>query len=630
MYCPTCASPLPVGAMFCGECGRAVSSADLAAARRRAATAAEQVDAATPLEAPVVRPPATEHPRRPEPSGQPWWVRDRLPEAPVRPGDDGGDPRPPASVPAPPAWPVAEEARVESSPEPAPAVPRTDDRAVDAAPDEPSVSHHEEAIEQAGASNAGSSTAPAEAPVPLRTPDRHPDNGPRPTSAPLWTASLTPVTPERPPRDETETEHVGATKRPVDHDSPRGAEADGPTDGAGEPGTTIDPPTRRPTWDVPAEGDTAPVAALGRDFRPSPPADGTPASRDERADSVQVEVEVETEAEAEVEAEPTSKADVAHDVTTADDTPTGRAPGEAGDESAARATAASETAAPRRPAPVPLVEPGSATPVERCTQCGAEIGEDDIFCGECGAVVQSVALSFTGPIAPLPADWRPEAGSRLPRDDVAEPEPEPEPEPEREREPGATPDADHRSEPSPSRPSASVSPAPIDHVPGFRAERPPVTPRPTVADVPPAPSSSSAPAWRPRRPPVAPGPDEDDVDETRIVRRGPLGTEYVLQFSTGESISVDGTGLVGRAPAPQPGERFDQLVRIIDPGKSVSKTHLEFGQEAGALWISDRWSGNGTVVRPRDGAPRRADPGVRVRVTRGTRVEMGEQSFVVV
>jgi predicted component of type VI protein secretion system len=120
------------------------------------------------------------------------------------------------------------------------------------------------------------------------------------------------------------------------------------------------------------------------------------------------------------------------------------------------------------------------------------------------------------------------------------------------------------------------------------------------------------------------------VDETRIVRRAALGSEFVLQFSTGESITIDGTGLVGRAPSPQPGERFDQLVRIVDPGKSVSKTHLEFGQEGGALWVSDRWSGNGTVVRPRDLPPRRADPGVRVRVTRGTRVEIGEQFFVVV
>jgi hypothetical protein len=310
--------------------------------------------------------------------------------------------------------------------------------------------------------------------------------------------------------------------------------------------------------------------------------------------------------------------------------------------------------------PVPLVRPGSGVVPERCTHCGAAIGEDDIFCGECGAVVQSVALSFTGPVMPLPPEWRPDDGSALRRGPVLE---------DGESagsgaDDAGTDDADSDDVATggvgtvddgtddvgtdqgdagsrgdvpaqgdvedQQQAAARPAPAPIDHVPGFRAERPAVTPTPIVADVPPAPTSSSAPPWRPRRPPVDLPVDDDDVDETRIVRRGGLGTQYVLQFSTGESITVDGTGLVGRAPTPQPGERFDQLVRIVDPGKSVSKTHLEFGQEAGTLWVSDRWSGNGTVVRPRELPPRRADPGVRVRVTRGTRVEIGEQFFVVV
>jgi hypothetical protein len=79
----------------------------------------------------------------------------------------------------------------------------------------------------------------------------------------------------------------------------------------------------------------------------------------------------------------------------------------------------------------------------------------------------------------------------------------------------------------------------------------------------------------------------------------------------------------------QPGEYVDQLVPIFDAGKSVSKTHLEYGQEGGRFWISDRYSTNGSTIRQPDTEPRRADPGRRYFVARGTRVDLGEQFFVV-
>jgi predicted component of type VI protein secretion system len=103
----------------------------------------------------------------------------------------------------------------------------------------------------------------------------------------------------------------------------------------------------------------------------------------------------------------------------------------------------------------------------------------------------------------------------------------------------------------------------------------------------------------------------------------------VLQFSTGESFTVTGTGIVGRNPHPEPGEYFDHAVTIADPGKSVSKTHLEFGQDEGSFWVSDRFSGNGTVARDPGGEPRRCEPGRRYRIARGGRVDIGDQFFVV-
>lgn len=104
---------------------------------------------------------------------------------------------------------------------------------------------------------------------------------------------------------------------------------------------------------------------------------------------------------------------------------------------------------------------------------------------------------------------------------------------------------------------------------------------------------------------------------------------FVLAFSTGETRTVFGSGLIGRKPLPQPGEAFDHLVQIADRTLSVSKTHLEFGEHEGELWIADRFSGNGTIVRRPDDGALRCEPGRRYLVPRGSLVELAEQSFTV-
>jgi hypothetical protein len=132
--------------------------------------------------------------------------------------------------------------------------------------------------------------------------------------------------------------------------------------------------------------------------------------------------------------------------------------------------------------------------------------------------------------------------------------------------------------------------------------------RPTVISVPYWPIGSDQPATTP--------------DELPLAR-------YTLQFSTGESVSVRGTGLLGRRPLPQPSETFEHLVQIADQGMSVSKSHLEFGQLDGEFWVSDRFSGNGTVIRQKEGPVVRCEPGQRYTVARGSRVDIGDQYFVV-
>lgn len=123
--------------------------------------------------------------------------------------------------------------------------------------------------------------------------------------------------------------------------------------------------------------------------------------------------------------------------------------------------------------------------------------------------------------------------------------------------------------------------------------------------------------------------EADDIEATRIVSQPRARARFVLQFSTGESFTVYGSGLVGRNPHPEPAEYFDHIVRVVDPSRSVSKTHLEFGQETGVFWVKDRFSANGSIVREPEGDPVRCQPERRYRVVRGTRVEIGEQFFIV-
>lgn len=257
----------------------------------------------------------------------------------------------------------------------------------------------------------------------------------------------------------------------------------------------------------------------------------------------------------------------------------------------------------------PSADPdGLAPDAPRCPQCDSAIDPADVFCGECGFVIRA---SVPGPRAAAPEEDSP-APWPFSVEAIAE-------------------------TPAPARVEAGAEPS-------SRAE-------PTSAEPPVPPVSDSQPRKDPKMetdkqqdeaPAIArartlPDPfpwgsdfeEDEDVEATRIVTATGGGDRFVLQFSTGESVTVSGSGLIGRNPSAQPGEYVDQLVSIFDAGKSVSKTHLEFGQESGRFWVSDRYSTNGSVVRQPESEPRRCEPGRRYFVVRGTRIDVGEQFFVV-
>lgn len=106
-------------------------------------------------------------------------------------------------------------------------------------------------------------------------------------------------------------------------------------------------------------------------------------------------------------------------------------------------------------------------------------------------------------------------------------------------------------------------------------------------------------------------------------------TTYTVTLNTGESVEISSSALLGRMPQPAEGELFEHLVVVNDPGRSVSKTHLEFGVQDGELWIADRNSGNGSIIREPGVVPRRAQPGTHYVVVRGTKVDIGDLSLTI-
>lgn len=294
--------------------------------------------------------------------------------------------------------------------------------------------------------------------------------------------------------------------------------------------------------------------------------------------------------------------------------------------------------------------PNEPPVVARCPQCGEPMAEGDVFCGECGFVLRTVA-------PPSSDDSVFAESADLPTSIIVLPDlirlADSSPDPTTEVAPVAFGALDALGqvpgEPAEDLPEEVWGDEQIDEIPveelvhdtpaqaAAAAAIVPVDPdlefdEPLPFALPMATKVAPSPRSRPIPDPFPWGTDRplrEDIEATRIIADTASGVRFVLQFSTGESVTVLGSGLVGRNPSMQPGEYVDQLVPIFDAGKSVSKTHLEYGQEGGRFWISDRYSTNGSTIRQPDAEPRRADPGRRYFIARGTRVDLGEQFFVV-
>ncbi|MDM7853761.1 RDD family protein [Cellulomonas alba] len=121
---------------------------------------------------------------------------------------------------------------------------------------------------------------------------------------------------------------------------------------------------------------------------------------------------------------------------------------------------------------------------------------------------------------------------------------------------------------------------------------------------------------------AVPRPDAlglDDVSEETLPFTGPETAE--IELSDGRRLYVERTALVGRNPVARTNVR---AIRVHDPNRSVSKTHLQIGVEPGGVWVADRGSTNGTVVTLPDGGQVRCGVDQRVRLRVGSVVVFGD------
>jgi hypothetical protein len=155
---------------------------------------------------------------------------------------------------------------------------------------------------------------------------------------------------------------------------------------------------------------------------------------------------------------------------------------------------------------------------------------------------------------------------------------------------------------------------------------------------PPAPTSTPVPSpppiAGPQPPPLAPvsvpppGPTPATLAGPRppFVAPAPAPARWWLAVDDGSRIPLAPLALLGRDPTPMAAaDRGAELVRLADPGLSVSKTHAAIGFGDEGAWVEDRASTNGTTVVDRHGGATRLVPGVRAHIGEGVVLVLGER-----
>ena len=265
----------------------------------------------------------------------------------------------------------------------------------------------------------------------------------------------------------------------------------------------------------------------------------------------------------------------------------------------------------------PAPAPASSVPYVPGPQIPAPVQEVPA-----AAPVQEEAMPKAPATAPAPTPaWARE--TQAPKAPIGAPIPTPRPVQEMQapKAPVARPAPTARfSAPTPQPPareaSAEAPPAEVE------APRPPEPAVPTTAPAVPAPALPTT-----ALPTTAPKPAATATNSTTA--SAPASASYAaLLLDTGQSIPVNRTIVLGRAPSPQ--RATDSPIPVEDQTRSLSRTHVRIAPSEGGIMIEDLNSANGTRARSPNGQTHTLVPGQPIELPMNSQLLLGERLISVV
>lgn len=165
----------------------------------------------------------------------------------------------------------------------------------------------------------------------------------------------------------------------------------------------------------------------------------------------------------------------------------------------------------------------------------------------------------------------------------------------------------------------------------FSAPTPQPPAREASAEAPPAEVEAPRPPEpavpTPALPTTAPKPAATATNSTTA--SAPASASYAaLLLDTGQSIPVNRTIVLGRAPSPQ--RATDSPIPVEDQTRSLSRTHVRIAPSEGGITIEDLNSANGTRARSPNGQTHTLVPGQPIELPMNSQLLLGERLISVV
>lgn len=133
--------------------------------------------------------------------------------------------------------------------------------------------------------------------------------------------------------------------------------------------------------------------------------------------------------------------------------------------------------------------------------------------------------------------------------------------------------------------------------------------------------------------PLIPSAITHDGDDGLVALERTLGCRPVgsirLVFDDGTRYDLVGGAIIGRDPVVPEAEPTLRRLSVVDPSRSVSKTHLKVTVQGEAVLVEDLHSTNGTRITPPTGDSRSLVPGTPELAEPGSSVVFGRRTFVI-